>query len=114
MPPKAIGGRMSEYKPDRWVILKITNGDKAAYKVMGGWYGGYLGSDSWRINSGISKIELVDNTYKFHGNSGSVYVCHKDGYGVTVLMSSVIPDDDRLEVLPESDFTLLNLEVDSE
>jgi hypothetical protein len=105
---------MNEYTPDRWVILKITNGDKATYKVMGGWYGGYLGSNIWRINSGISKIELIDNTYNFHGNSGSMYVCHKDAYGMTALMSSVIPDDPGLEVLPDSDFTLLNLEVDSE
>ncbi len=34
---------MGEYKPDRWVVLKITNGEKVIYKVMGGWYGGYLG-----------------------------------------------------------------------
>jgi hypothetical protein len=105
---------MSEYKPDRWIVLKIADGDKVGYKVMGGWYGGYLGSNSWRINSGISKVELDGDTYKFHGNSGSVYVCHKDAYGMTGLMSSVIPDDPRLEVLPDSDFTLLNLEVGSE
>lgn len=103
---------MSEYTPDRWVMLKITNGEKAVYKVMGGWYGGYAGSDSWRINSGVSKVELVNDTYKFFGHSGSVYTCHKGRYGMTVVMASVIPEDDRVEVLPESDFTLLSLEVE--
>ena len=39
--------------PDKWLVLKI--GD--LYKVYGTWYGGYLGSDSWKINSGIVKVE---------------------------------------------------------
>lgn len=103
---------MSEYTPDRWVILKILSGEKTFYRVMGGWHGGYAGSDSWRINSGVSKVELVNDTYRFYGNSGSVYVCHKGRYGMTVVMASVIPEDDRVEVLPESDFTLLSLEVE--
>ena len=98
---------MSEYKPDKWIILKITDGDKIGYKVMGGWYGGYLDSDSWRINSGISKVELDGDTYKFHGHSGSVYLCHKNSYGTTMLMSSVLPDSDNVQVLPESDFLTL-------
>lgn len=105
---------MSEYVPDRWVMLKITNGDKAVYKVMGGWYGGYAGSDSWRINSGVSKVELVNDTYKFYGYSGSVYTCHKARYGMSVVMGSIIPEDPGVEVLPESDFTLLSLEASSE
>jgi hypothetical protein len=98
---------MSEYKPDRWVVLKITDNDKVGYKVMGGWYGGYLDSDSWRINSGISKVELDGDTYKFYGYSGSIYLCHKDSYGTTMLMSSVLPDSNNVEILPDSDFTTL-------
>jgi hypothetical protein len=74
---------------------------------MGGWYGGYLGADSWRINSGISKVELVRDTYKFHGHSGSVYLCSKNSYGATIFMNSVLPHNDNLEILPDSDFTLL-------
>ena len=102
---------MSEYKPDKWVILKIINKDKVIYKVMGGWYGGYLGSDTWRINSGITKVELEGDVYKFHGSSGSMYLCHKNNYGMTVLMGSVLPVDDRLEVLPDSNFISLLGEV---
>jgi hypothetical protein len=102
---------MSEHAPDRWVVLRIFLGEKTSYRVMGGWYGGYAGSDSWRINSGISKVELLDDAYKFYGNSGSVYVCRKGGYGMTFLMASVISEDNSAEVLPESDFTLLNLGI---
>lgn len=96
---------MNEYKPDRWIILKITNGEKVIYKVMGGWYGGYLGADSWRINSGISKVELDGDTYNFHGHSGSIYLCHKNSYGTTIFMNSVLPSIDNVQVLPDSDFT---------
>jgi hypothetical protein len=39
--------------PENWVILKITNNGEIVYKVFGSWAGGYLGSDNWRINSGI-------------------------------------------------------------
>jgi hypothetical protein len=39
--------------PENWVILKITNNGEIVYKVFGSWVGGYLGSDNWRINSGI-------------------------------------------------------------
>ena len=98
---------MREYKPDKWVILKIKTSLGIIYKVMGGWYGGYTGSDTWRINSGITKVELEGDVYKFYGSSGSVYLCHKDNYGMTILMQSVLPEDDRLEVMVESDFTLL-------
>lgn len=98
-----------EYKPDRWVILKINTDKGVLYKVMGGWFGGYLGSDNWRINSGITKVEIEGDVYKFHGSSGSVYICNKNNYGLTVFMSAVLPDDDKLKVLDDSDFTLLEL-----
>jgi hypothetical protein len=98
---------MSEYMPDRWVVLKISNGEEVIYKVMGGWYGGYLGADSWRMNSGITKVELDGDTYKFYGHSGSVYLCPKNNYGMTVFMSSVLPYSDDVQILPDFDFTIL-------
>lgn len=62
------------YKPDYWVLLKV--GDY--YKVFGSWLGGYLGSDSWRLNSGIDKVEEDEEYYHFIGFSGSVYSCAKN------------------------------------
>ena len=69
---------MTEYNPDCWVILKITTKDDLLYKVLAGWYGGFLNGNSWRMNSGITEVEFDDPMYSFHGESGSVYHCHKN------------------------------------
>ena len=73
---------MSEYTPDNWVVLKLKQGklDRGFYKVLAGWSGGYLDSDMWRMNSGISKVTEEGDYLLFHGYSGSVYRCHKKGY----------------------------------
>lgn len=73
---------MTEHKPDNWVILKINNQGETFYKVLAGWSGGYLDGDSWRMNSGIERMEESDTHYKFYGHSGSCYVCHKETYGL--------------------------------
>ena len=85
---------MSEqnYFPDNWVVLKIkpSKGSFPIYKVLAGWSGGYTQGDSWRINSGITKVTLEgDNHFKFWGHSGSCYVCHKDSYRLTMANSHV-------------------------
>jgi hypothetical protein len=64
--------------PDRWVVIKLPNN---YYKVFGTWTGGYLDSDRWKLNSGISKVDQDENFYYFIGFSGSCYKCHKKGYG---------------------------------
>jgi len=64
--------------PQRWVVLKLPN---KHYKVFATWGGGYLSGDSWRLNSGISKVEQDKDFYYFYGFSGSCYRCHKKGYG---------------------------------
>lgn len=76
---------MSEYHPDKWVVVKITGHDyPTLYKVFACWYGGYAGSDSWKLNSGITKATLEGYVYSFEGSSGSVYQCHKDTYGLNM------------------------------
>jgi hypothetical protein len=72
---------MSDYSPDRWVVVKIVTPKERLYKVFASWSGGYAGSDSWKMNSGITHATLVDDRWEFSGYSGSVYSCHKDGYG---------------------------------
>ena len=72
---------MSDYSPDRWVIVKIVTPNERLYKVFASWSGGYGGSDSWKMNSGITQANLVDHRWEFAGYSGSVYSCHKDAYG---------------------------------
>jgi len=44
------------YNPDNWVVIKM-NGDDPHYRVLAGWSGGYLDGDSWRMNSGITRVE---------------------------------------------------------
>ena len=82
---------MSEYTPDNWVILKIKEGkyDKGLYKVLGGWSGGYLDGDSWRMNSGITGVEKQAHLYGFYGSSGSVYWCHQGSYRLTMANAGV-------------------------
>jgi hypothetical protein len=72
---------MSDYTPDRWVIVKIVTSKQHLYKVFASWYGGYSGSDSWKMNSGITRATLVKDCWEFDGSSGSVYRCHRDAYG---------------------------------
>ncbi len=65
--------------PDNWVILKMdTPKDGIIYKVLAGWSGGYLDGDSWKMNSGITKVEEEGDFYLFHGHSGSIYKCPKE------------------------------------
>lgn len=72
----------SYYTPDKWMLIKITGKDPH-YRVFGSWYGGYGGSDSWRMNSGITSMIEEDDRYLFIGSSGSTYVCHKNTYGAS-------------------------------
>lgn len=100
----------TDYTPDRWVVLQITAADVLLYKVFACWYGGYSSSDSWRINSGITKVTENENQYLFEGYSGSVYGCYKDSYGTnfygdTVLKSYIdaakTTEKSKIEILPE-------------
>jgi hypothetical protein len=72
---------MSEYRPDRWVVVKIVTPKERLYKVFASWSSGYGGSDSWKMNSGITHATLVDDRWEFAGYSGSVYSCHAQAYG---------------------------------
>ena len=79
---------MSEYNPDNWVIIKVTGvEEKDFYKVLGGWSGGYLDGDSWRMNSGIEEMENHEFYYSFIGSSGSVYNCHKQAERISMATS---------------------------
>jgi hypothetical protein len=104
---------MSDYTPDRWVVVKITAPNVLLYKVFACWYGGYAGSDSWKMNSGITKVtfNLENYCYYFEGYSGSVYGCYKDSYGTNSYGGSVLnrfieeaakTGESTIEILPEN------------
>jgi hypothetical protein len=101
---------MREYNPDKWVMLKFNHNGKDIYKVLASWYGGFTQGDSWKLNSGVTKVEQEGDLFMFHGSSGSVYVCHKKTYGMSAytmgILSSFQQQVDEaegvtLELLPE-------------
>lgn len=101
---------MSEYVPDKWVVVKITgNGHLPIHKVFACWYGGWAGSDSWKLNSGITRAYEEGHCFMFDGSSGSTYVCHKshygtNGYGAGVLQNMIVNAEKNgviIQILPE-------------
>ena len=74
------------HTPNKWVVLRFKEGN---FKVLGGWSGGYLNGDSWRLNSGITKVKENEDHYIFYGASGSKYKCYKGREGMTSLSSSI-------------------------
>ena len=83
---------MKNYIPDRWVVLKITDpeSNQSIEKVFAGWYGGYAGNDSWKLNSGITKITETNKQFEFLGETGSTYICYKSAYGMSLYMAGVL------------------------
>lgn len=96
------------YVPDVWVIVKITLTSKAPhYKILAGWYGGYGGSNSWRISSGITSVEadpdFPEQTH-YHQSTGSIYICHNGTYGFSSMTSSMLAS--WVKASDEGDFTI--------
>ncbi len=81
---------MSDYTPDRWTVIRIHAPGEVVYKVFASWSAGYAGSDSWKLNSGITRATFVDPYWEFDGSSGSVYRCHLDSYGTNGYGSMVL------------------------
>lgn len=81
---------MTDYIPDAWVILRFESEEHGVvYKVLGGWGGGYLSGDGWRLSSGIKKVEWIPDdtnvghkTYVIHNDSGSRYFCKETRHGL--------------------------------
>jgi hypothetical protein len=112
-----------EYMPDSWVIVRITTNDgEKIDKVLAGWYGGFAGSDYFRLNSGITKIErktlFANNTnsqssydvYEIHGYNGSIYRCLESDERLTCLTGSIfhslkdnLKDDATVEIIDIKD-----------
>ena len=96
--------------PDKWIVVKIETNEMTIYKVFATWYGGYLGSDSWRLNSGIKEIDIHEDDYiDFIGYSGSVYRCVIGHYGTSMYSQGIInsiiksiPEEYSFEILPEN------------
>lgn len=85
---------MSEYTPDCWVIVEFsgTKVPKTYHRVLAGWYGGYAGSDSWKLSSGFDDFkDMIDrgDHWEIHNTSGSVYICYKQCERFSNLTASI-------------------------
>jgi hypothetical protein len=81
------------YTPDTWKVIKIDSKEfPLTYKVFACWYGGYLSSNSWKLNSGITEVTKDGEFYLFEGHSGSVYKCHEKAYGTHMYGSGILND----------------------
>jgi hypothetical protein len=81
---------MADYYPDKWMLVEIESPDNGKVtKVMASWYGGFAGSNSWKLSSGVTKITKEGKIYAFLNDSGSTYYCHEDAYGASMYTHSV-------------------------
>jgi len=81
---------MTDYTPDRWIVINFVNNGERFNKVLAEWKGSYADGDYWRMNSGITAVEESGDHWLLYGATGSVYSCHKDRYGVTGLAADVL------------------------
>ena len=96
---------MKEYNADNWVVLKFS-GEDPHYRVLVGWSGGYITGNSWRLSSGITKVEEDESFFYFYGSGGSRYRCYREAY---MLRMNTAPawaklqelHGDKVEMMPE-------------
>ena len=83
---------MSEYIPDKWVVIEIAMEGTTVQRILSSWYGGWAGSDSWRLSSGITEVEELEDSYIIKNESGSVYTCFKGRYGMSAYAMGILED----------------------
>jgi hypothetical protein len=83
---------MSNYIPDKWVVIELDYEGVKTQKILSSWYGGWAGSDSWRLSSGITDVEELEDSYIIKNESGSVYTCYKRRYGMSSYTVGVLED----------------------
>jgi hypothetical protein len=126
--------------PNQWVVLKLQEkGSEPVYKVLANFSGGYGGGDAWKMNSGITKVEVEVEEYKklddyknqdkggplkyvdavidvakFHGASGSIYKCYlsERSYSLGTLTSGVYSQIEKQLEDTENTVEIMPLETD--
>lgn len=81
---------MATYRPDEWVMLKITTEKYGViYKIFAGWGGGSASGDSWKLSSGCesvkkSRVKKMSGSYQelvAPQSSGSTYYLRYNSEG---------------------------------
>jgi hypothetical protein len=104
---------MSTYHPDTWVMLKFVHKGKPIHKILAGWGGSYLYGQSWKLNSGVTKVTEDDTHYHFEGSSGSIYSCHKKAYGFSGYTAQIYSSFQK-EVEDNDDVTMEAFDADTD
>lgn len=104
---------MKTCTPDKFVLIDYgAEYAKERYAVLGGWYGGFTGSNSWKRSSPIEEAEIVnDKEIIITTDSGSKYILYKGCVGVTMLTQSIV-DQSKLDVIDEWDEIVEKLKED--
>lgn len=100
---------MRTYNPDLWSLIEIAQDDgEKLVKVLASWYGGYAGSNSWKLSSGVTDVKMGESWAEITNHSGSVYTCHESNYGMSGYTASVYQTfvdqaGDRIRLLTEAE-----------
>ena len=102
------------YKPDLWTLVRITDQDKNSHvRILASWYGGYGGSDSWRLSSGCLEPTIEGDLIVWPQSSGSTYVVAKGNIGMSnytrQILNSIIETSKEvtIEVIEPTEFSSL-------
>lgn len=82
------------YFPHKWVVIDYGDeyADTQRYAILAGWYGGFVGSNSWRRSSPIVKWDVNGDDLEASTESGSKYILHKKAIGVTMMTQSLVSE----------------------
>lgn len=81
---------MKIYTPDRWVVLRLSDGLESSHKLFAGWYGNFTDGASWKLNSGITSVTKKGDWIDFEGYTGSVYRCNIAAEGLSTYMQAIL------------------------
>jgi hypothetical protein len=111
---------MSEYTPDRWKLVKITNSSsKVHYRIFATWGGSYMYGSSWKMSSGCTPdSEQVDGVWNLPQSSGSTYRIRPESEGICGGWNGVLKTYNeemesyggKLEIIDSPDFYKLKEE----
>jgi hypothetical protein len=78
--------------PDCWKFVKITPHDTTKEphdRVLCSWYGGYLGSNCWKLSSGNQEVIDRGDYLEVPQHSGTVYHLYKASERMSGMMMDI-------------------------
>ena len=84
--------------PDSWKFVRITPHDPTLPshdRVLCSWYGGFAGSNSWKLSSGNESVIDRGDYLEVPQHSGTVYRLYKNAEHVSSLMMNIFIDANK-------------------